>query len=266
MYIRAGIIYQLINRYLSKEIYRELIYWSNYSENNSFYYDMYYVLTIMESDFYYQAPIDFDLECYYPGRSKQILELFGGCTQQDVHDAVSYYIYEYRMILEEEKMYIIPENPTNTWFGTIGKDMETTTKIILSSIYGFTIDEIQRSFYTIPDTNINIAGKADGYIRSSPGGIYNGYVLECKYVQNRCKIAKVMTQIACYNKIYGCPVLLAILTGNEIKLFSYSSITLAKHWANKIVTKLVDVCSEIDQKILIKNIEDVPDHIEFMVS
>lgn len=266
MHIRAGIIYQLINGYISKSIYKELIYWSNYIENNNFYYDMYYVLVILESDFYYEAPFDFNLECYYPGRSEQIMSIFDGYNIQDIYNAISFYIYEYRVILEEEKMQVIPENPTNTWFGTIGKDMEVTTKIILENVYGFGIDCIDRSYYNIPGTNIHLAGKADGYITSSPGGIYNGFVFECKYVHGRCKVDKFKTQIACYNKIYGRSVLLAIITGQEIKLYSYTSRTLEKYWDDKIKDRLLEVCSDIDSKILVKNIENVPGYIEFMTS
>lgn len=265
MYIRAGIIYQLINGYISKSICKELIYWSDYVDNNSFYYDMYYILVILESDLDYQAPIDFDLEIYYPGKSEQILSIFGEYEIQAIYDAISFYVYEYRVILEEEKMQVIPGNPTSTWFGTIGKDMETTTKIVLEDVYGFSIGYINRSYYNIPGTNIHLAGKADGYITSSPGGIYNGFIFECKYVHGRCKVDKFLTQIACYNKIYGKSVLLAIITGQDIKLYSYTSRNLEKYWDNKIKDKLIEVCSGIDNKILVKNVESVPKYIEFMM-
>lgn len=266
MYIRAGLIYQIINGLVTKEICKELIYWSDYLSNNEFYYDMYYVGIILKSYFCYEAPIDFDPYVYFGKMSVLIPKIFPKFTIREIYDALSFYVYEYSLEVSEEKSKIIPGNPVTRWFGAVGKDMENMTKFVLQEIYGFSIGIIDKQSYKIPGTDIVIVGKADGIVDRSPGGIYDGYVLECKYVQTRCSIDRVKTQIACYSKIYNRPVLLTIMMNNEIKMFSYSCKNLDKFWDGYIYPKLDQECREIKSKIFMENIKDIPEYIEFMTN
>jgi len=267
MHIRAGLVYPLAKKKYSKDSYRgivrEIIYWSGWCDDNKFYYDMYYIGIILNSDLCYPAPFDFDLSVYYPGYEQKILNIFAEWDCQDIFDAISYYIYHYQLVLAEEMVRVIPLNPTLCWLETKGKNYEVTVKFILNQVYGFDIGVIDRKDYKIPGTDVTLVGKADGIIVSSPGGVYDKHVLECKYARNKCNIEKNRTQIACYYKIYGLPVLLVIFQDNVIKTYRYGEYSLAQTW-NENVGSLLTACDEIRRVAKLENTESVPEAIELL--
>lgn len=267
MYIRAGIVYQIIkkvqNQKILKDLYREVTFWSGWHADNEFLYDMHYIAIILDADIDYPAPVDFDMEQYYRGRSQQILQMFDGIPIQMLYDAMSYYLYNYRLELLCELAEIIPKYPADQWFGKNGKSIEKSIKFIMSSIYGYSITSIDRGEYVIPNTDIHLMGKADGYISKSPGGIYDDHVLECKYTPTGASnIEKNRIQIACYHKIYGKPVLLAIYSGADIKLYRYSCQNLARIWDENIEKLLVPRCFELENKLKITDTCQVPELIK----
>lgn len=251
-----------INSY--KRIVSEIIFWSGWSEDNEFYYDMYYVNIILESDLHYTAPFDFDMSIYYPKYEQKILDMFSDYSMEQIFDAVSYFIYEYRMVLEEERSEVIPKNPVSGWFQTLGKNMEDSIKIVLSKIYGYCIDTIGKGEYNIPGTDINLVGRADGYIATSPGGIYDDHVLECKYSSGKSNVKKIQVQISCYYKIYNKPVLLAVFQHNSIRVYRYSGYTLEKIWSDSVLPALSESCEDIRKKMKVDRISMVPEMVRML--
>lgn len=260
MRIRAGLVYQIVNDLVDTTIYKEIIYWSGWAEQNRFIYDMYYIKIILESDIDYDPPFDFSIADYY--QEEKILELFKNHPKDKIITAVSYYICHHQFIMASEISQIEVQNPVTRWFGTIGKNMEDVITFVLEQIYGFAINQISMKDYKIPGYDITIAGRSDGLVASSPGGIYNDHIIEYKFIKHRCNIDKVKSQIACYYKIYDKPVLLVVSDGKILKLYKYNIRNLEKIW-NGLEPSLVRKCCELTKKLR-PTILDMPEFVKLM--
>lgn len=265
MRVRAGIVYQMITDRMEPKNYREIIFWSGWADNIKFYFDIYNINKIIESEIRYATPKDFQLQQFFGNRSGQLMKIFEDYEDECILGAVSYYLFEYVYAIIDQLKIITLQNPTYGWYSTLGLNMESSAKIILTQIYGYDIIEIDRAEVTI-SKSIMLVGKADGLIKSSPGGLYDGWILEIKFSKGgNCNILKNQSQIACYHKIYDRPVLLVIYTLKQLKIYPYNSAKLGQIWDSTINDKLIAECKKIKKISNVEKIQDIPKLMELIL-
>lgn len=253
MQIRAGIIHPISYGKLSKLHKNEILYWSGHSKIIEVLMQIYTILTLNEEG--YVAPVDFCLDTYF-GEYTYLAEKY----LSDVSDnIIAYYFYEYQCVMIE--------NPISVWSkNTIGHQEERNTLDKFNNIYGYTIDSVRRREYTIPGTNITISGTPDGIVTQSPGHIFDGYLVEIKYQNNKFTdfILRNKCQISAYAKIFKKPVMLIILSNRKYQVFKYSLETLERFWEKEILPKLLINIREIHENLLITDPHDIPKYLTYL--
>lgn len=252
--VRAGIIYLLVyNQYTYCHIL-EIVYWSGLSDKIKTLIDINNILNFQDKDINYVAPVDFTIESCFRKNTELAQKYLAGVSI----NLIAYYYYEYSFIDR-----II--NPAKLWRkNTIGHKNENNTLNILNYVYGYDIVRVQRKSIVLDNLGIIISGTPDGIIKSSPGNIFNGYLVEIKY--GRCisadQVQKNIVQIAAYSKIFGMPVLLISYYHGKYWIKRYSLEKLAKVWDN-LCPRLKDTMDIIRSKILIDSPAEVGEYLAF---
>ena len=250
--LRAGILYNIANSILKKQHISEIFYWSN---NPKYILSMQMINDILEidKDINYIPPVDFDYEHYFEDFS--VLKYLDDVSI----NVLAYYFLEY---CKFEKI----ENPILQWkTNTRGQAEEKAAIYRFNNVYGYTINPIKRSEYKIPNTNIIISGTPDGIIMSSPGGIFDGYLVEIKY-QTKINNDRNKFQIASYCKIFNKPVMLIIYSVNKYKIFHYTVETLNRMWNKYVLPGLLKNIEIIKENVIIKKPQDIIKYQEYLKS
>jgi len=253
--IRAGIIYNIVNLQITKQHANEIFYWSN---NPEFVTIMGMINDILSMDVCYPPPVDFEYLRYFVG--------YESIAKQYLKDVdlgtIAYYFLEYQKF---EKI----ENPISQWrVNTKGQTEEKNAIYRFNKVYGFTISSIKRGDYMIEGTNIVISGTPDGIITSSPGGIFDGYLVEIKYQTRTNDKTKIRNkyQISSYCKIFNKPVMLIVFLNNKYNVYHFTVETLNKIWNKDILPGLKANIKNIQDKLLIRCPQDITTYYDYINS
>lgn len=261
MHIRAGILCQLIDGQLNKDHLLEIIYWSGWTDQLKAVYNIYKILELYKLDptLYYKPIADYNLSNYF-GQHTNLATKYLELVPPEI---ICYYFHEVYFI---DIPYITIGNPAKGWNKqTLGHIQENKAVEIFNQIYGYEIASIGRQSYKIPGTNITISGRPDGYIKSSPGGIFDDFILEIKYSRNKrqddYQIRKNKVQMASYCKTFNKSVMLIVYSKNTYNVFRYLKNMLNKFWDKEILPKLHTQYPKLFERLCISSPEDIPKYL-----
>lgn len=253
IHLRAGIIYAIANNKFGKSHLDEILYWSKHMKLIEALFRVHQIQQIKDVGMY-RAPVDFSVENHFDSQYSQVSEYLKNIS---IH-IIAYYFYEYR--------YVVLDNPVIAWSkNTKGHKEEQNTLNRFNNVYGYNITTIKRKEYTIPGTNIVISGTPDGEIVNSPGGIFDGYLLEIKYQNNKSNdcVNRNKCQIAAYSKIFGKSVMLIVYNNNQYNVYKYTKETLSKYWSYDVEPKLISNVDKIRSNIFIVKPSDIPKYLSY---
>jgi hypothetical protein len=253
--IRSGLVYNISNNNLSKQHINEIFYWSNDVKYISILKVIQEILMI-DPNINYIPPIDFDIMIYFDG----YYDIAYHYLKNVGMNVLSFYF------LEHCKFKII-DNPIAAWNkNTKGLKEEELAIFRFNNIYGYKIGKAKRGSYIIKEHNLLISGTPDGIVESSPGGIFDDYIVEIKYqprITSECKIRNKY-QISSYCKIFNKPVLLIILTGNNYIIHRFTLDCLNKFWNDEVVPKLIKGIGFIKKFVKVESLDDLNKYTEFI--
>lgn len=249
MNIRAGIIYNVAHiEHLTKQQFTEIFFWSNRIEiiNECWHYNQIKKL----GDVSYPAPVDFDPKMYFKNINIDELSV----------NMIAYYFIE----CEPSQLM---RNPISNWNpNTYGLQIEKKTIQSFNMVYGYNISSVRRKTYNIPDTDIVISGTPDGEILSSPGGIFDGYLVEIKF--QRGSIADVVNrnkyQIAAYSIIFDKPVLIIVFSDFKYRVYRYTKQTLRRFWETEVLPKFLPSATNIRKSIKLDHPADIEKYFSYL--
>jgi hypothetical protein len=265
IHLRAGIIYAIANGRINKSHLEEILHWSKYTKVIESLYRVYQIQQI-ETVGMYRAPVDFDVKEQFGDHFELVKKYLDIIS---IH-IIAYYFYEY--------CYVVLENPIIAWSkNTRGHQEEQNTLSRFNDVYGYSITTIKRKEYIIPGTDIMISGTPDGEVQNSPGGIFDGYLVEIKYQNNKSNdyVVRNKCQIAAYSKIFNKSVMLIVFSNdyfqgnshngsNHYNVYRYTKETLSKFWESDVVPKLISNINKIKNNLFIVDPSEIPKYLAYI--
>lgn len=250
MNIRAGIIYDIVYiENLNLQIVKEIFFWSNKVDKVNEFWHINQILKLRNIECL--APVDFDLSLYFRVEYKRAKKL-------NIHHVAYYFI--------ECMPKLFMTNPIKLWnCNSSGLKNEKYSLTLFNHIYGYEIDSVGRGKYQIPNSNIVISGTPDGIVKSSPGKIFDDYIVEIKFrkYQSEQFVKRNKFQICAYSKIFKKPVLLIVLQDNKFRVYRYSHEYLACMWEKEIEPYLLRNAALFSDKLLINEPADLDKYLAF---
>ncbi len=255
--LRAGLIYNISHKKITKQHVNEIFYWSNNPKYISV-LKMIEEILLIDPNINYTPPIDFNVTAYFGDYYKVAYDYLKNVGI----NVLAYYFFEhckFQMIV----------NPISSWNkNTKGQKQEKSAIFKFNNVYGYSIQKIKRSSYVIKDHNLSISGTPDGIVKSSPGGIFDDHIVEIKCqlkINDECK-ERNRFQIACYSKIFNKPVLLIIYNGGQYVIYRFSIESLDKCWNNQILPKLIKGVDSLKDIITVNNLSDLKKYNSYVDS